>query len=575
MLTEVRLRDAWVLAALAALPALVLALLGLRALRGEEAAVRREAAVAVEAAARAAADDLEAAFGAVVLPLGGADDAVVVRALRTAAAPLGGEPFVVDTAPLRLRAPVFADEGAPHDDGQPSAPCQAALAAHDRPAALVACVHAKGPSGRLLYPALALDPAGPVPAATIEPWIRAHQARLVGTERAAIRADALRAGLPTVVALLDATTGVSPDLAAALLDPGLDRALREVTAPAVVRVDGGLAHARRLHDGRVIGVFAGRAALATWIAARSPATLRLTLAGPPVGPTDAPIAWAKITVGLGVRAELRDPAAVVVRATRSRRLLGGLAVAGASLALLGALLTVARLRRERRNAALRTDFVSTVSHELRTPIASIRMLAELLEQGRVEPAEQAETYAALAAESRRMGETVERLLGFGRLAAGRTVAQRRRVDLADVARAAIADAATRAPEGAITAELPSTEADADPDQVRLALDNLLANARKYAPDSACEVTLRGTGSGVELRVVDHGPGIPRKDRRRVFEPFERGDARLSRATEGSGIGLSLVAHVARGHEGKVWVEETPGGGATFVLALGRYTGRYA
>lgn len=573
MLTEIRLRDAWALAALALLPAIVLAILGLRALRGEEAAVRREAAVEVEAAARAAVDDLDLALGALALPSTQATDASLVTTLREAGRPIGGEPFVVELAPLRLRAPATADADPAHEDGLASPACTAALAVHDRASALSACEHARGASRRFLWPAIALAPDArpPVPAARIEAWIDAHQARLGGTERGAIRDDAARAGLASVVARLDAGAGVSTELGATLLDPAFERALRDLTAaPATLRVEGGLARARRLPDGRVVGVFLGRAPLAGWIAARGPARVRLSLGAPPVADREEPVAWAKLVDGLGVRAELRDPRALAIEASRSRRLLGGLAIAGASLALLGAALTVARLRRERRSAALRTDFVSTVSHELRTPIASIRMLSELLEQRRVEASEQPELFAAIAGESRRMGETVERLLGFGRLAAGRSVARRSRLDVVALTRAAIDEHRARFPDASIALDAPTAlEAEADADQLRLSIDNLLANARKYAPESACEVRVRGVGAGVELRVIDHGPGVPARDRKRIFRPFERGDARLSAATEGSGIGLSLVEHVARAHDGRVRVEETPGGGATFVVEIGR------
>jgi len=310
--------------------------------------------------------------------------------------------------------------------------------------------------------------------------------------------------------------------------------------------------------------------MGAWLSARSTTGLRFRLTPPSAARIDPPTAWVRITPSLGVHVEHRDPAALARATTRSRLVLGAIAVIGATLALVGAWLTVARLRRERQSAALRTDFVSTVSHELRTPIASIRMLSELLEQGRVTGSEQAELFAAIASESRRMGDTVERLLGFGRLAAGRSVATRKRVDVAAVLGAALDDFVARFPDATLERALPPTEGDVDADQLRLALDNLLANARKYAPESACAVRLSSTATQLELRVEDHGPGVPRKDRRRVFQPFERGDARLSSATEGSGIGLSLVAHVAAAHAGRAFVEDTRGGGATFVVVLGRY-----
>jgi signal transduction histidine kinase len=77
--------------------------------------------------------------------------------------------------------------------------------------------------------------------------------------------------------------------------------------------------------------------------------------------------------------------------------------------------------------------------------------------------------------------------------------------------------------------------------------------------------VRREGGGVAITVKDRGPGIARRDQGRIFEPFERADDRLSRATEGSGIGLSLVQHVARAHGGRASVESEPGKGAAFTL----------
>jgi signal transduction histidine kinase len=110
----------------------------------------------------------------------------------------------------------------------------------------------------------------------------------------------------------------------------------------------------------------------------------------------------------------------------------------------------------------------------------------------------------------------------------------------------------------------------DADALVMAIDNLLENARKYAADGApYEVDLEATNRMLRIAVRDRGPGIARRDQQRIFQPFERVDDRLSRATEGSGIGLSLVRHVARSHGGDARVESTPGQGATFIVTIAR------
>jgi signal transduction histidine kinase len=196
------------------------------------------------------------------------------------------------------------------------------------------------------------------------------------------------------------------------------------------------------------------------------------------------------------------------------------------------------------------------------------MLAELLEEGRVEPAEQGEVFEALARESRRLGETVDRLLGFSRMAAGRYVIERAEARVAEVVGVSVDTFEERHPD------LPRVEraldgeaiAAVDAAQIRLAVDNLLANAAKYAPQGTpYRVSVQRLGGGVAVTVADRGPGVPRRDRRRIFEPFERADDRLSRATEGSGIGLSLVQHVARAHGGHASVAGEAGRGAAFTL----------
>ena len=115
------------------------------------------------------------------------------------------------------------------------------------------------------------------------------------------------------------------------------------------------------------------------------------------------------------------------------------------------------------------------------------------------------------------------------------------------------------------------EADIDADQVRLAVDNLLENALKYAPEGQPYrlVVAAARNHEVTISVEDHGPGVAPRDRKRIFEPFERADDRLSRATEGSGIGLGLVRHVAKAHGGRAWVESELGRGARFLITLPR------
>jgi two-component system sensor histidine kinase KdpD len=98
------------------------------------------------------------------------------------------------------------------------------------------------------------------------------------------------------------------------------------------------------------------------------------------------------------------------------------------------------------------------------------------------------------------------------------------------------------------------------------LTNLLDNARGYAAGGPVQVVARQAGGTVELRVVDHGPGIPGPERERIFDQFYRLKGGGKRP-EGTGMGLAICRGIVEAHGGRLRVETTPGGGATFVLTL--------
>jgi signal transduction histidine kinase len=105
--------------------------------------------------------------------------------------------------------------------------------------------------------------------------------------------------------------------------------------------------------------------------------------------------------------------------------------------------------------------------------------------------------------------------------------------------------------------------------LRQILLNLLDNAMKYGGDGtevSVQVTPIVTG-GARLRVDDNGPGVPARERDRIWRPFERGGVARARAAGGSGIGLTIVREIAEEHGGRSWVEAAPTGGARFIIEL--------
>ena len=236
--------------------------------------------------------------------------------------------------------------------------------------------------------------------------------------------------------------------------------------------------------------------------------------------------------------------------------------------LLAALLQV---RRERELQRLRSEFVSSVSHELRTPLTQIRMFAETLVLDRVRsPDERRRALAIMDKEARRLTHLVENLLQFSRSERGSADIAVEDRELGPLVRE-IADGFRPLLGGtAVGLDVEVEEgvrARVDADALRQVLLNLLDNAVKYGPPGQrVRVTVGGGEGGARIAVEDQGPGVPSRDRERVFERFQRLSRDRGRVT-GTGIGLSIVRDVVTRHGGRCLVDSSPGGGARFVVEL--------
>ena len=245
-----------------------------------------------------------------------------------------------------------------------------------------------------------------------------------------------------------------------------------------------------------------------------------------------------------------------------------LAVFGLTLALF--CVALVQLRRQQELVRLRDDFVSGVSHELRTPLAQIRLFADLLETGRLhDPAQRARSVRIINEESRRLTYLVENILHFSRGQRDASRLSPRPVELGPLVRE-IVDAfapLAREVEFAVRAE-EGVVARIDRDAFRQVLLNLLDNAARYGPrGQTVQVGMAIVGFTARVWVADRGPGVPREDRSRVWEPYRRLEREADAATGGSGIGLAVVRDLVELHGGRVWIEDVPGGGARFVVEL--------
>jgi two-component system sensor histidine kinase KdpD len=224
----------------------------------------------------------------------------------------------------------------------------------------------------------------------------------------------------------------------------------------------------------------------------------------------------------------------------------------------------------RRTDELRSALLSSVSHDLRTPLAAIKASAESLLQSDVAWTDEARAdfAGAIVRESDRLNRLVGNLLDMSRIEGGALRPHRDWYDVGELAREVVGRLrpllADHPVELRIADDLPPVLLDyLMIDQV---ITNLVENAVKYTPAGVpIELRVEQAGDQVRVSVVDHGAGIPAGQRAAVFDTFYRLERRAP--TQGSGLGLAVSKGLVEGHNGRIWIDETPGGGATFSFQL--------
>jgi two-component system sensor histidine kinase KdpD len=262
-----------------------------------------------------------------------------------------------------------------------------------------------------------------------------------------------------------------------------------------------------------------------------------------------------------------------------------------------------RLEAEAREARIdaqvgrtRSGFLSAVTHNLRTPLASIKAASSTLRMTDLPLSDddRNELLDTIHDETERLERLVTNILELSRIRAGALDVRRQPVDLRDLAYAAVRRLRPLARAHRVRLDVPIDlgDVEVDVEMMEQVFGNLLENALRFAPPgSEILVSARCApapdldgpgvdgpgvdgpgvdgpgvdGPGVEVRVADHGPGVPEAERTRIFEEFARVDARPD--ATGTGLGLAIVHALVTAHGGQVWCEETPGGGATFVFVL--------
>lgn len=292
---------------------------------------------------------------------------------------------------------------------------------------------------------------------------------------------------------------------------------------------------------------------------------------------------------------LTSPGALYAREQARVFWLAALITAAAAAAGIGFLAAYRAFHRQLKLSELKSNFVSSVSHELRAPIASVRLMAENLEKGKInDNLKQREYFHFIRQECQRLSSLVENVLDFSRIEQGRKQYDFEPTDIVALTASTVKLMQTYAEEKRVRIEesLPETASiDSQPvldgKAIQQALINLIDNAIKHsrqgdtirvgleyrpglAPSLPQEPGTDGGGKSSNnfvLWVEDHGEGIPAGEHARIFDRFYRVGSELRRETQGAGIGLSIVKHVVEAHGGRVLVRSELGMGSRFTIEL--------
>jgi signal transduction histidine kinase len=266
---------------------------------------------------------------------------------------------------------------------------------------------------------------------------------------------------------------------------------------------------------------------------------------------------------------------VIVERARRRNIVVS---AGALLLILSTVMLLVRLSRQaERLAALQMNFVTGVSHELRTPLTVIRTASFNLRGGVANRPEQVEKYGKLIQEeSEKLTALVEQVLLFARAKSGQIIQERRPVAVRE-----LIDGSLSASMAAAEAQL-SVEKSIEPnlpfvlvDEMAMthALRNLIDNAIKYGTENNrwigifASIPCGEKDSAVEIRIADHGPGIPEDEQSHIFDAFFRGRRALENQVHGTGLGLNLAKKIIEANGGNLQVASAPATGTEFIVRL--------
>ncbi len=221
---------------------------------------------------------------------------------------------------------------------------------------------------------------------------------------------------------------------------------------------------------------------------------------------------------------------------------------------------------------LRSELIANVSHELRTPLGLITLFTSnlLLEEIEFPKNKQREFLQGIKDEAEHLEHIVNDLLNIGRIDGGKLKLDQQPTDFEKIAKHTVSAMEAEFGQRRFAFDFPATPLVANLDQKRIeqVIRNLISNAIKYSPDGSV-ITISGYRDTEQcgLCIIDQGIGIPTQEQELIFQRFYRIDNDITRRTRGTGLGLAISKALVEAHNGRIWVESTPGEGSTFCISF--------
>lgn len=237
----------------------------------------------------------------------------------------------------------------------------------------------------------------------------------------------------------------------------------------------------------------------------------------------------------------------------------------------GCLLLLQNLTELKRLDAIKRDLSANISHELRLPIASIKALAETLNDGALDdPSVAKEFLGKINSEADRLAQMVQELSELSQIESGQSPLVKHKIDMVNVIQRAVERLSPQAGRAGLIIKVDAASSlpavNIDRDRIEQVLVNLLHNAIKFTPpNGGITISAISTADSVQVSISDTGVGIPADDLPRIFERFYKADR--ARSGGGTGLGLAIAKHIIEAHGGRIWAESAEGRGATFSFTL--------